>query len=109
MSFSAGVRKQGIIRGRAWPVHVLLILVTLAIGFPLVYAALISTQGNPDIFAFKLTPGDRLAQHFDDVWVGRSLGRSMWNSTVQSVLITVAKDRIVSGGRLGFCLLPVPG
>ncbi|MDH3193013.1 MAG: carbohydrate ABC transporter permease [Acidimicrobiia bacterium] len=102
MSFSAGVRRQGIIRGRSWPIHVLLVLVTLAIGFPLVYAALISTQGNPDIFAFKLTPGDKLAQHFDDVWVGRNLGRSMWNSTVQSVLITVAKTILSLAAGLAF-------
>lgn len=102
MSFSAGVQKRGFIRGRAWPVHALLIFVTLLIGFPLVYAALISTQGNPDIFAFKLTPGDRLAKHFDDVWVGRSLGRFMWNSTVQAVLITTAKTILSLAAGLAF-------
>ncbi|MDF1597781.1 MAG: carbohydrate ABC transporter permease [Acidimicrobiia bacterium] len=99
---AVGVRKKNWFRGRSWPVHGALILTTFLIGFPLAYAALIATQSNPDVFAFKLTPGDSLAQNFQDVWFGRNLGRYMWNSTVQSVLITVAKTILSLAAGLAF-------
>lgn len=99
---AVGVRKKSWIRGRSWPVHALLLLATFMVGFPLAYAALISTQSNPDVFAFQLTPGDSFAQNFEDVWVGRNLGRYMWNSTVQSVLITVTKTVLSLAAGLAF-------
>jgi len=76
---------------RTWPNHLGLILATLVIIFPLVYAALVATQSNAEVFRFKLTPGSSLGNHFDLVWNGRNLGRFMWNSLVQAALITVAK------------------
>jgi sn-glycerol 3-phosphate transport system permease protein len=63
----------------------------LVIAFPLLYAALISTQTNAEIFSFKLTPGSSLAEHFEVVWVGRDFASAMWNSTVQAVLVTTGK------------------
>ncbi len=59
--------------------------------FPLVYAALIATQTNSEIYSFQLTPGSGFTDHLDKVWNERSLSRYMWNSAVQAVLITVAK------------------
>ncbi len=66
-------------------------LAVVVIVFPLAYAALISTQTNAEVFRFQLTPGSGLSDHFDQVWNERNIGRYMWNSAVQAVLITVAK------------------
>ena len=76
---------------RTWLNHFGLIVATLVMIFPLVYAALVATQSNAEVFRFKLTPGSSLGDHFDLVWNGRNLGRFMWNSLVQAALITVAK------------------
>lgn len=85
------VEGGGWFRGRSWPVHVGLWLAMLVILFPMAYAALVATQTNAEVFRFQLTPGSGLADHFDQVWNERNLGRFMWNSTVQAVLVTAAK------------------
>ena len=88
---SPGVRRRGVVRGRKWPYHIALTATALVIAFPLLYAALISTQTNAEIFSFKMTPGSSLAEHFDVVWFGRDFAGAMWNSTVQAVLVTIGK------------------
>lgn len=90
-NISLSVGKKGLIRGRSWPIHVMLWLAAVLIVFPLAYAALISTQTNAEVFRFQLTPGSGFGTHLDQVWNERNIGRFMWNSTVQAVLITVAK------------------
>ncbi len=90
-SLSLNVGKPGLIKGRSWPIHLALCLAMIIILFPLAYAALISTQTNAEVFRFQLTPGTGLSDHFDQVWNERNIGRFMWNSVVQAVLITVAK------------------
>ena len=86
-----GVRRKGRVRGRSWPYHLGLTFTAVAIAFPLLYAALISTQTNAEIFSFKMTPGSSLGEHFDVVWYGRGLASAMWNSTVQAILVTTGK------------------
>lgn len=78
-------------RLRRWGIHLALALVCVVIGFPIIYAALIATQNNAEIFAFQLRPGDSLLPHFDLVWNRRGLAGFMWNSTVQAVAVTVGK------------------
>lgn len=90
-NLTISVGRKGLVTGRDWPRHVALLLAIGLVIFPLAYAALISTQSNAQVFAFRLTPGGNLGKHFDQVWYDRSLGRFMWNSVVQAVLITVAK------------------
>ncbi len=90
-NISLNVGKRGIVRGRDWPRHVLLWLAAIIIVFPLAYAALIATQTNAEVFRFQLTPGSALGDHFHQVWNERNIGRFMWNSAVQAVLITAAK------------------
>ncbi|MGH1490486.1 MAG: carbohydrate ABC transporter permease [Acidimicrobiales bacterium] len=90
-NISLDVGKRGLLRGRDWPRHAMLWLAVVVIVFPLAYAALISTQTNAEVFRFQLTPGSGLSDHFDQVWNERNIGRYMWNSAVQAVLITVAK------------------
>ncbi len=88
---SPGVKRRGFARGRSWPYHLGLIATAFVIAFPLLYAALISTQTNAEIFSFKLTPGSSLMDHFEIVGVTRDLAGAMWNSTVQSILVTFGK------------------
>jgi len=61
------------------------------IAFPLLYAALISTQTNAQIFSFQLKPGDALADHFQAVWFDRDFAGAMWNSLQQALWVTVGK------------------
>ena len=85
------VNRPGLILGRRWSTLVAIWFSMLIILFPLLYAALVSTQTNAEVFSFQLTPGTGLRRHFDQVWNERNLGRLMWNSLVQATLITVAK------------------
>ena len=88
---SLHVGKPGLVKGRAWPIHLALWSAMVLILFPLAYAALIATQTNPEIYSFRLTPGTGFTDHLNKVWNERDLPRYMWNSLVQAVLITVAK------------------
>jgi len=74
-----------------WWTHLLLVLACLVVGFPLIYAMLVATQSNAQLFAYQLTPGGNTRQNFAVVWNQRSLGTYLWNSTIQAVIITVGK------------------
>ena len=86
-----GVQRVSFIRGRKWPYHIALTLTAIIIAFPLLYAALIATQKNPEIFSFKFTPGSALASNFDAVWVKRDFAGAMLNSFQMSIWVTVGK------------------
>ncbi len=88
---AAGVTGKGFLRGRKWPFHVLLVLSCLVIGIPVLYAMLIATQSNAEVFSFRLTPGTALAKNFNDIWGSRGIGVNLWNSTQQAVYVTVGK------------------
>ncbi len=91
MGFNPGVKRQTWWRGRNWPYHVALIITALGIAFPLLYATLIATQNNTEIFSFKMTPGSALASNFESVWVRRDFAGAMWNSTQQALYVTTGK------------------
>ena len=86
-----GVQRTGLIRGRKWPFHIGLTVTALVVAFPLLYAALIATQTNAEIFSFQLTPGSALRSNFEDVWVKRDFASAMWNSVQMSILVTAGK------------------
>lgn len=86
-----GVQRKTFFRGRQWPYHVALTATAIVIAFPLLYAALIATQTNTEIFSFQFTPGSALRSNFEAVWVGRDFAGAMWNSTVQTILVTTGK------------------
>lgn len=90
-NLSINVASTGFIRGRSWPIHLGLWFAMLIILFPIAYAALVATQTNAEVFRFQLTPGSGFWDHFDQVWNERNLGRFMWNSMVQAILVTTAK------------------
>ena len=108
-SLTVGVSHKGLIRGRTWPKHLLLIFTVFIIAFPLLYASLIATQTNAEVFSFQLTPGSALADNFHDVWVTRDFGTNMWNSTVQAVLVTVGKVILALLAGLAFVYFRFPG
>jgi len=97
-----GARAKTWIRGRSWPFHVMLVTACLIVGVPLLYAAMISTQTNGEVFAFKLGPGSALASNFHDVWVTRRIAVNMWNSTQQAVLVTIGKTVLSLTAGLAF-------
>ena len=61
------------------------------VGFPLAYAMIVSTQTNQEYFSHQLRPGTAFWDNFDTVWNQRQIGRYMWTSTVQSVIIAFGK------------------
>jgi sn-glycerol 3-phosphate transport system permease protein len=94
---------------RRLTIHALLILSCLVIGFPLLYAILVSTQTNSQYFQYQLTPGGYLRENFDVVWNQRQLGTYMLNSTIQAVIITVGKTITALLAGLAFVHLKFPG
>jgi sn-glycerol 3-phosphate transport system permease protein len=101
-NLTISVGRRGVFAGRTWHLHVLSILCVLLIGFPLLYAVLVATQSNAEVFAFRLTPGSSFGEHFHKVWVERGIGRAMWNSLVMSTLVTVAKTVLSMAAGLAF-------
>lgn len=108
-NLSLNIGRSGRFRGTSWPNHLGLWLAIVVIVFPLAYAGLVATQTNAEVFRFQLTPGSALGDHFDQVWNGRNLGRFMWNSTIQAVLITAAKTVLSLLAGLAFVYFRFPG
>jgi sn-glycerol 3-phosphate transport system permease protein len=104
-------RRFGQRRSKAdrWYNHLALMVICFAIGFPVLYAALVATQGNADFFAFRLTPGDMLGENWNVVWNTRQLGGYLWNSTIQAIVITVGKTITALLAGLAFVHLRFPG
>lgn len=104
-----GVVRKGWIRGRSWPFHLALIVTVFVVAFPLLYAVLISTQTNAEIFSFQLTPGSALQSNFEDVWVARDFGNAMKNSFIQAILVTAGKTILSLLAGLAFVYFKFPG
>ncbi|MFV1969439.1 MAG: carbohydrate ABC transporter permease [Acidimicrobiia bacterium] len=88
---TSGVQRKTFLRGRSWPYHLGLTLTALVIAFPLLYAMIVATQTNPETYSFQFTPGSALRDNFQTVWVDRNFAGAMWNSLVQSILVTAGK------------------
>ena len=86
-----GVQRRGWFRGRKWPFHLGLTATAIIIAFPLLYAALIATQNNPEIFSFRVSPGTALRSNFEAVWVNRDFAGAMWNTVQMSFYVTAGK------------------
>lgn len=99
---SVNVGRGGLFRGRSWHLHVLTWLAMFVIGFPLLYAALVSTQTNAEVFAFQLTPGDSFGRYFEQLFTERNIRRAMINSLQQAVLVTVSKTVLSMMAGLAF-------
>ncbi|MCL1592762.1 MAG: carbohydrate ABC transporter permease, partial [Actinomycetia bacterium] len=88
---TTGVQRKTFLRGRRWPYHLGLIVTTVVIAFPMLYAMLVATQTNPETYAIQLTPGSALRENFQTVWFDRDFAGAMMNSFQQAILVTVGK------------------
>jgi sn-glycerol 3-phosphate transport system permease protein len=94
---------------RRWPVHLGLILTCLFLGFPLIYAVVVSTQTNSDVYRYLLTFGNDFAQNWDVVFVQRQIGLYMWNTWAMAVGISVGKTIFSLLAGLAFVYFRFPG
>jgi sn-glycerol 3-phosphate transport system permease protein len=86
-----------------------LIIACLVIGFPLLYALLVSTQTNAQVANFILTPGQELGKHLEQVLVNRFLGQYMVNSVVLAIAVTVGKTILSLMAGMAFVYFRFPG
>jgi len=91
-----------------WHVHVLLWITILIVGFPLIYAMIVSTQTNAQTLSFQMWPGDNLASNWERV-MSRNLLQFMWNSTIFAVFVTIAKTILSLLAGLAFVYFRFPG
>ncbi len=92
-----------------WYVHLGLVLACLALGFPVVYALIVSTQNNAEVFRYQLTFGSSLAFNWQQVMVARHLGHYMVNSAIMATAITVGKTVLSLLAGLAFVYFRFPG
>lgn len=92
-----------------WYAHLVLWIACAFVGFPLIYAVLISTQSNAQVANFVLTPGERFDENWHQVMVNRFLGDFMVRSLILSIVITVGKTILALLSGLAFVYFRFPG
>ncbi len=92
-----------------WYVHVFLWITCFILGIPLIYAVIVSTQNNSQVFAYQFTLGSSVAENFNRAWYQIDLGHYMLNSIIMSVSITVAKTILSLLAGLAFVYFRFPG
>jgi sn-glycerol 3-phosphate transport system permease protein len=92
-----------------WYVHVFLWIACFILGIPLLYALIVSTQNNAQVFAYQFTPGSSLIDNFNQAWHTANLAHYMLNSTIMAVAITVAKTILSLLAGLAFVYFRFPG
>lgn len=105
----AEVKEKRTLIPKRWMTHIALWIACFLVGFPLLYAMLVSTQTNAEVTNFQLTPGSSFEQNIRAVMVNRNLGDYMLNSTLQAVLITVGKTILSLLAGLAFVYFRFPG
>jgi sn-glycerol 3-phosphate transport system permease protein len=88
---AAGRKKD--IGGRTWFIHLLLVLAILAVGFPLYYGFVISTQSLDEVVKVpqSLVPSGHLIENYVTVWNRIHMGRLLFNSAVVAVVVSLGK------------------
>lgn len=102
------VPRAGLLPKR-WLIHLALITACLLIGFPLIYAVIVSTQTNADVFRYRLSFGESLATNWDLVMNQRFLWLYMWNSLLMAVCIAAGKTLFSLLAGLAFVYFRFPG
>ena len=92
---------------KRWYIHLLLWIVVLFMGFPLFYAALVSTQSNAQMFRLQLTPGESFGINLEAV-LDRNIARLMFNTFAIAIMVTFGKAAlsIFSGMALVYFRFP---
>ncbi|NPV67584.1 MAG: carbohydrate ABC transporter permease [Anaerolineae bacterium] len=94
---------------RRWYIHLLLWITCFIVGFPVLYAMLVSTQTNAEVTSFQFTPGTALEFNFRAVMFERNLGRFMLNSVLLAVVVTTGKTVLSLLAGLAFVYFRFPG
>ncbi|MCY3916196.1 MAG: carbohydrate ABC transporter permease [Chloroflexi bacterium] len=75
---------------RRWYIHILLWIAVIFMGFPLFYAALVSTQNNAQMFRLQMIPGDSFGFNLQTV-LDRNITRLMFNTFAVATMVTLGK------------------
>lgn len=94
---------------RRWYIHLLLWLACFIVGFPLIYAIIVSTQTNAEVLSFNFQFGTAFERHWEAVMVTRKLGNYMLNSISQALIVTVGKTVLSLLAGLAFVYFRFPG
>jgi sn-glycerol 3-phosphate transport system permease protein len=94
---------------KRWYAHLILTFAAIMMGIPMLYAVIVSTQGNAEVFAYQFTPGDKFLRNWDVVWNQRELWRYMLNSVLVSVVMTTGKVILSLLAGLAFVYFRFPG
>ena len=94
---------------KRWYAHLILSVAIVIMTFPMLYAVIVSTQENSDVFAYSFVPGDSLARNWDVVMNQRNLGQFMLNSTFVALFTTIAKGVTALLAGLAFVYFRFPG
>ncbi len=93
---------------KRWPVHLFLWLACFILGVPMLYALLISTQTNAQVFAYQFWPGAALESNLQVVLL-REIPRTMLNSVFVSVAVATGKTVLSLLAGLAFVYFRFPG
>lgn len=94
---------------KRWYAHVVLWIACFVLGLPLIYAMIVSTQTNAQVFSYQFAPGSSLAANWDLVMNQRHLWTYMLNSSVVAIIITVGKTILSLLAGLAFVYFRFPG
>ena len=101
-----------VIRGRLassrWYLHLLLLIIVLFMAFPLLYAMLVSTQSNAEMFRLQMTPGDSFGINLTAVF-DRDIARLMFNTFAVAGMITLGKVILSLFGGMALVHFRFPG
>jgi len=78
------------VSAKRWYVHILLWIAVIFMGFPLFYAALVSTQNNAQMFRLQMIPGDSFGFNLQTV-LDRNIARLMFNTFAVASMVTLGK------------------
>ncbi|MDX2271984.1 MAG: carbohydrate ABC transporter permease [Cyanobacteriota bacterium] len=109
MTKSITAVKTGSLWPERWPIHLLLWVVCLILGFPILYAIIVSTQTNTEVYSYQFTFGDAFLNNWQVVMGSRRLGSYMLNSIFMAVTITVGKTILSLMAGLAFVYFRFPG
>ncbi len=94
---------------KRWYAHIILLLACFLSGIPLLYALLVSTQTNAEVFRYQFTPGSGLFDNWDVVFYERHLHTYMINSVIMTLGITILKTIFSLLSGLAFVYFRFPG
>jgi sn-glycerol 3-phosphate transport system permease protein len=94
---------------KRWYAHLILIAACFLSGIPLLYALIVSTQTNAEVFRYQFTPGSGLHENWHVVFYERHLHTYMINSVIMTLGITIGKTVFSLLSGLAFVYFRFPG